>query len=43
MTDNVTQFISDYKMCFIFVHECGSVGHTENSYYFKIKEPQNVI
>lgn len=41
MTDNVTQFISDHKTYFIFVFEYGNVGHTANSHYFKIKEPQN--
>lgn len=38
MADNVTQLISDYKACFIFVYEYGSVRHTANSLYFKIKD-----
>lgn len=41
MTDYL-KFISDYKMCSIFIYEYGSVGHTANSHYFKIKEPQNI-
>lgn len=36
------KFMPDYKMCSIFIYEYGSVGHTANSHYFKIKEPQNI-